>query len=642
MKTFKETYLSRAKAIANLLNEAKVENSATNWSWIGHKPIKGRIEPQVSCSLYSGTAGVVYFLFELYKETNILTYKDAAQAGINHIVQIPNSFYQAHSYLTGSMGVACLLAEWGSYFNDQNIISASVDLVKGTMTTYNPDHNVDDYINGNAGIIHGLLKFQACLPEQQVWVTPYIERFVERLIRAASPGINGLCWDRTGSSIKPLCGFSHGAAGFGYLFLELGNFYKNKNFYWLAKEAFEYEDSYYNSQFTNWPDFRNGAYDAETALLAEEHIKNKNVEYFTQARDHGFAWCHGGPGVLLSRLRALDLLDPESDLFKKYTDQVNIVGSRMLSVFKRSDISRTKTLCHGDGGLALIFLDLFRFTNNSEYLQAAQEITNSIPLHRNSHQDRFLSGFGIVNYDEPGLFMGYAGIGYMFLKVFQQGREASILRPDVEQPNNSDTSNLKTLGLNEIIYLATERTYSHTFKKLGKEKVLSLVSEIKADDSISKLNVLIEEIKITSIELSEAYSMDVEVQKIDKSIFSFSYLSSLTSYHIKRNKEIIGFDDQSFDQLQFSLREFTGLYCLPNKKQNLLIYANVKESTYQPISTFTNIILNHFQKPQTIDSLIEKLTEEFEIDDLEQLKSKCRKQIKEVMQHGILIIVEEE
>ena len=94
-----------------------------------------------------------------------------------------------------------------------------------------------------------------------------------------------------------LTGFPHGAAGIGHALLELHRATGNRRFRADAEEAFGYERGLCNADARNWPDLRENATPG-TPL-------DGGPSYTLQ-------WCHGAPGMALSRLGTAELLgDPQ-------------------------------------------------------------------------------------------------------------------------------------------------------------------------------------------------------------------------------------------------------------------------------------------------------------------------------------------
>lgn len=83
-----------------------------------------------------------------------------------------------------------------------------------------------------------------------------------------------------GQTRRPLSGFSHGAAGMAASLSRLARESGESRFADAAWRAVQYERSVYVPEQANWPDFRRSR----------------------EANDFMCTWCHGAPGILLSRL----------------------------------------------------------------------------------------------------------------------------------------------------------------------------------------------------------------------------------------------------------------------------------------------------------------------------------------------------
>jgi lantibiotic modifying enzyme len=86
-------------------------------------------------------------------------------------------------------------------------------------------------------------------------------------------------WSRRGK--QPLLGFSHGTAGYLAALVKLGQQLGEQRFLDAAAKALSYERERFDAEHANWPDYR------------EYHPDQPN-RFMT-------SWCHGAPGIALSR-----------------------------------------------------------------------------------------------------------------------------------------------------------------------------------------------------------------------------------------------------------------------------------------------------------------------------------------------------
>src|SRR5207245_1284795 len=88
-----------------------------------------------------------------------------------------------------------------------------------------------------------------------------------------------------------LTGLSHGAAGIGCALVELSVRTRDVEYLAAAERAFAYERSCFDANEENWIDFR----------------EDKPATKGPWSTSFAVSWCHGAPGIALSRLRAYEL-----------------------------------------------------------------------------------------------------------------------------------------------------------------------------------------------------------------------------------------------------------------------------------------------------------------------------------------------
>ena len=191
----------------------------------------------------------------------------------------------------------------------------------------------------------------------------------------------------------PLTGFSHGTSGIAAALLKLYQVTRHDRFADAAYRALAYERSTFDLEAANWPDLRVGE-----AL-----------------NSFGRSWCHGAPGILLSRLiiRSLGLGDSLID------HEINMAKTASIDVIKRmsdSDGPITSNICCGFFGISSILRleSRLSMTALSPLIQAAE--ANLISLAREQNGYPFGDSlFRII--DMPGLLTGNAGIALALLEA---------------------------------------------------------------------------------------------------------------------------------------------------------------------------------------------------------------------------------
>ncbi len=186
-------------------------------------------------------------------------------------------------------------------------------------------------------------------------------------------------------------GFAHGAAGIGDFFLLLFD-------------------------TTGAPEWERTAHEAAEALLGQARPalppgRGRNwPPVFGQQRAELCQWCHGAPGVGLFFAHAARSLGDA-----RFLDAACAAGE---TTFARGDARRNPTQCHGLAGNAELFLELYRLTRQSLWLERAHDFARRALSYR-------VAGPGGDSWqaDEPGLsspdyMCGAAGTGHFFLRLW--------------------------------------------------------------------------------------------------------------------------------------------------------------------------------------------------------------------------------
>lgn len=188
------------------------------------------------------------------------------------------------------------------------------------------------------------------------------------------------------NSRPALTGFSHGAAGMAAALARLAQACGEPRFTQAAQRAVAYERSVYVAEQRNWPDFR---------------TINEPTEFM-------LSWCHGAPGILLSRLvlQAAGLADDHT--------AAELAASRASTTTKLEHIAAQGStaaahLCCGVFGLT----SLLRLDAACSGLPLAPQVPEAERMLVHAAQESGDYGFfsvdsGSVNL--PGLFTGKAGV----------------------------------------------------------------------------------------------------------------------------------------------------------------------------------------------------------------------------------------
>jgi len=365
-------------------------------SWIALEldPTLDRLVFQpISQILYSGYAGIALFFAALGK---IGGNKLFVQHAENLLKQLKIPFLedpQAALLIlsTGGMsGLGGLIYTFETvgrilgkkqYVKEASFLASLIDTKK-----IEEDRNYD-IVLGSAGLILALLSLYDQTKEKSVLDKA---KSAGRLLleKAQKMEGNSLAWPC--SFGEPLCGFSHGVSGIAYALFKLAKISKAPEFKKGAEQALLYERRLYSLSKGNWPDLRNNQKDSSP-----------------------FSWCHGAPGIALSRLYSMELYpDPkkrkEAALGLKAT-QEHLVGG-------------VDHLCCGTFGRIAILWDAGILLKDKKLQEIALKET-AVKLDEYIKKGTFTLFYGLPEkVESPSFMTGLSGIGYFLLRLTQKGK----------------------------------------------------------------------------------------------------------------------------------------------------------------------------------------------------------------------------
>jgi lantibiotic modifying enzyme len=406
-----QAFLETADRIgARLCRDAVWSGNQCNWlGWaldaVG--PSWTPVHRVQTCSLYDGTAGIALFLGRLSAFTNDRMQKDTAIGAINHAIagisQIPEPF-QAALY-SGAAGIAFATLELGRIWDDSRMIERGLrDFSKACSGS--PSEAWVDILGGSAGTIQILLDVaQRC--NQPALVNLALEHG-RMLLRTAKKTAAGWSWDTLqGQSDQHLCGYGHGAGGIGCALLELWAETGEPEYRYACLEAFRYERSHFSPEHHNWPDLRN----------MNGYVPAGQQVYAT-------AWCHGGPGIGLARLRALELLQRDEETERDLHEALHTTVAACSNVTFPN--SGNLCLCHGLGGNADLLLAASDVQQRSDLRLIAEAVGHQAIAQIRTPDLPWPCGV-TTGGETPNLMIGLAGIGHFFLRLYDSVKVPTLL-----------------------------------------------------------------------------------------------------------------------------------------------------------------------------------------------------------------------
>ena len=359
-----------------------------------------------TANIYDGTAGIALFLGRLFSFTQDRLHRDAAIGALNQALAraevIPEQMRP--SVYSGVAGIAWAAIEVGRILGDDRMVARGLNDLKASAAGP-PNAAALDIIGGSAGTIQLLLDIAHRY--DQPGLVDMAEVHGKFLLHTAVKSDAGWSWDTLpGQSEKHLCGYGHGASGIGCALLELWAETDDDEYRRAGLKAFDYERSLFSPQDHNWPDLR-----TMTGFMP------------TGKPVYAMAWCHGGPGIGLARLRSVELTENQETL-TDLNEAMQITAASCTNVVFPA--SGNLCLCHGIGGNADLLLAASDIYGRRDLRQIAESAGHQAISQIQAPNLPWPCGV-TTGGETPNLMLGLAGIGHFFLRLYDSEKIPSIL-----------------------------------------------------------------------------------------------------------------------------------------------------------------------------------------------------------------------
>lgn len=393
------------RSIAELLIETAIRHGGC-CTWIGlrtpQKHEGGEEElGSLGADLYSGTCGIALFLAEFAVSRRDRRAAETSLASMRHALAAAEAVDERLrlSLFLGWTGVALVGLYVGRLLADEGVAALARSLADECLSI-EPGAEESDYLSGTAGAMVALIAL-SLLSGRDAFAERAV-RMADRLLGVAVPGSEGCFWPHQAlPGCLGLTGLSHGASGISMALLELDAVRRDPRLRRAAYDGFRYEDSWFDPVAQNWADLRG--------------VKLSEAELSPGQLPSRLAWCHGAPGIGLSRVRAWELTG-ESD-FREAALRAYATTSSATASVTTAD-AQDECLCHGVVG----------------NLEALSLLGSGLSKDRPASQFHFrrAGGDDSVSRDERvpdplrprelGLMSGLAGVGHHLLRV----RDSSV------------------------------------------------------------------------------------------------------------------------------------------------------------------------------------------------------------------------
>jgi len=386
--------LREVRLIAGMIRDrAIVDGRRIDWVEISQADNGRSSLSAVGTDLYEGVSGIGLFLGyagRRLQDDRLLTAARQCGAATLHAVQRDRS--PVLGGYSGRGSAAYGLLHIATVLNERAWLDCALEVMLRLSDDIGKD-TVLDIIAGSAGRCGVLLAAYRFTRETSLLDAAV--RAAEHLLANRVACKTGYGWPSR-NSIAPLTGFAHGAAGIGWALIQVGYLAHRQEFVAAGMMAFAYERSVYSSTL-GWPDFRGEG--------PEE-----------AAAPDGVAWCHGGPGIGLSRAALPPACIGEAEL---------IDIAKAVTAIRNSTLAPTDCLCHGElGNIELLLTAAGPTSQPTLPSLARRRATGAVERRRAIGAWRCGA---VPNEQISGLLIGLAGIGYGLLRCYFPDETPSIL-----------------------------------------------------------------------------------------------------------------------------------------------------------------------------------------------------------------------
>jgi hypothetical protein len=663
-KNLKERLLNEAIRIAeDIYDKRKEDKNGIYWEtlFINHENNR-KVEWKASEGIYTGVSGISLFFLNLYKVTGNKKYLKICKDSLRWVIKhSKRSKYSNYSFIVGKMGIAYVLIKLAEVCKG-NYLKEALKIAKGCDTFFSFERLPCEYMHGASGILLALLHLYDATNEK--WLLDKIDIYIKFIIDKAYYNHDGLHWDRSLNCIKSLCGFSHGMTGIAFVFLELGKYYNNSAFYYIAEQLFSYESNFYSKKVKNWLDLRSSIFDEKTEMEHKTAFMERRYNFFTEEKFPN-AWCHGAPGIGLSRLRAYELL--KKNIYRK---EIEIcVNKVMISKSFRKDPSFN--ICHGLGGNLDLLIDVVKSLKDKR-IRRFLDITAGEMLKFHSINNIYLSGIYTIvgDIEDYSMFIGNAGIGYFYLRLIEPDKIESILAPKLLKKSKTKIKGRKYSNINISI-----RSIKEKILKIGYKRTLQLFwlsYHKKLEEYLNKPIINKRENEVKEFQkfvkaclklngnnnelIKDIFELETKKIEVDSKIKSYSLINARTLFQKELINNIMSNDElllksriimnmdiclykTKWDWTNTSNEKSINIKKIIKKPKLLLLAGSIDGTIENEISAFCYNILIHFKNGSQVNDVIIQVLNLFESDSKaysDKIKVKTIEQIRSMLKDRIL------
>jgi lantibiotic modifying enzyme len=390
-----EVFLNRSTEIAEQLLVTAFADGDGQLTW--GRGVGADLQAVQDSGIFSGRIGEAVFLAALARETARQDLRDAAVsccARLSRVVRLKEARQTLVDELSlgaqGLGGIICGLVRVGQFLEEGEMLAAATQLAMGLSRQRLEGDQKLDVFWGIGGLLPSLISLYRAGHNVLGLAVTCGDLLVERRVVDGGTGVRA--WRTLGD--RPWGGYAHGSCGIAAGLLQLYSCTGEAQYATAAFEAFEFERRILRDDGV-WPDY-----------VGQEITT--------------LGWCHGAPGVALSRLVAIENLNesllPEEIVGDLYSSLSSTVASPLRMPY---------SLCCGTVGRAAV---LYRAANvlANDSLRACANRMLDFSIDR-------INAVGIGGHvaSEPhlakGFWQGLAGVGYTLLRAANPTRFPCVM-----------------------------------------------------------------------------------------------------------------------------------------------------------------------------------------------------------------------
>lgn len=610
-----------------LLSKIKRDQNGFYWDTISYDHNVGEFSFAFNPSLWNGAGGIAWFFLVLYESTGKTDYLEIAEKSFSKIYHfsINHNIVGACLY-DGICGTIYFSLELFRVTGKNLYLKQASELYDRYREKILAEQT-EDMLIGISGILIVLTLLYHFTKSNSLYHD--ITVLVTNLLKKSLVAELGIKWGSNQLSVDSLCGFSHGNSGIGFSLLQLGKYFNNQEFIWLAEQAFLYENLYYNPVKNNWMDLR-----WENSKSDLPNLFAWTKETFLPEDFDLNTWAHGACGIGTARIAAFKIT--ADIVYKK--DCIKAFERCKRDIETRS--KRNHILFSGYGGLADFLIQYHNTFGDKESMELATEIVQE-GLEKSRQTGH--SEWGVQNSEDLGLMTGTAGIAFSLLMITKGKTFNSILHPELPDSDIPVTNNntLKNIKIKETFFRAY---YPQTIE------ILETITQIRdtvynsqnLDDFSNSLLNLIECLpQKDMIYISDIYLLETaKIQFLKEHKGTLCFQTRLTMLQndldqiLENNK--VDFSERLFIRNPFiHIHESQLNWKESNNRESdvgvcyNVFYSTDKETFHLIIDPFSAIILKLLEKPLSIEELANQF--QYSHEEKEMIERKLTDQIKELL-----------